>query len=177
MSLRKAFRQWLKPRTGVTRQAVRVRPAQARPRDFQRSRVYGWERGHVLPLACDPLSLDGCRELVHRVYADREANRRHCRDWTPPEVTDGRGRRHACGSRTVIKLPRWARTPAVVLHECAHGLSHDGHGPGFVRTYVELLVDFAGFERAYLERTLTVAGVRCDAVSDGSATAPPATFT
>ena len=67
--------------------------------------------------------------------------------WAPPKVEDGRGRRHAAGSRAAIKLPRWARTRAVVLHECAHGMADDQHGPGFVAAYVVLLERFAGLDR------------------------------
>ncbi|MEZ5848208.1 MAG: hypothetical protein R3C70_15780 [Geminicoccaceae bacterium] len=155
MALTRAIRQWLCG--GMTR----VPPPRAtRPRDFQRSRVYGWERRFVMPLACDPMGLDACRALVLDVYLLCEADRCEERGWKPPEVTDGRGRRHACGSRAVIKLPRWARTKAVVLHECAHGLAADAHGPEFVRVYIGLLETFAGFERVYLERTLNEAKVR-----------------
>jgi hypothetical protein len=120
-----------------------------KPRDFQRTRVYRWEAAHVLPHAAQPLTLEACRTLVATVFrwADRPA----------PIVSDGRGRRHACGSPEAIKLPRWARTPAIVLHECAHGLARDMHGPEFVATYVELLARFAGFDadelRASLERS------------------------
>ena len=77
-----------------------------------------------------------------------------------PRVGDGRGRRHACGSRDTIRLPRWARTRAVVLHECAHGMADDQHGPQFVATYVALLEQFAGLDRGYLLRTLALAKVR-----------------
>jgi hypothetical protein len=54
----------------------------------------------------------------------------------------------------VIKLPRWARTRTIVLHECAHGLSNDGHGPQFVRAYVTLLCRFHGHDRSALEASL-----------------------
>ncbi|MEZ5825290.1 MAG: hypothetical protein R3C97_11295 [Geminicoccaceae bacterium] len=168
MALTRAIRRWLQA-GGTPPAPVPVR--RTRPRDFQRSRVYGWERRFVLPLACDPLSLDGCRELVRDVYLQSEADRCHRHDWQPPDVTDGRGRRHACGSREVIKLPRWARTRAVVLHECAHGLAADAHGPQFVRVYTGLLESFAGFERAYLERTLRECGVRMAALPEADETA------
>ena len=94
---------------------ARRRPT-VRPRDFQRARVYRWEAEHVFPLAADRLTLEQCRALVERAYRWREAPGSRP-GWAPPTVTDGRGRRHACGSRTAIKLPRWARTRAVVLHE------------------------------------------------------------
>jgi hypothetical protein len=122
-----------------------------KPRDFQRTRVYRWEAAHVLPHAAQPLTLEACRTLVAAVFrwAERPA----------PIVSDGRGRRHACGSPEAIKLPRWARTPAIVLHECAHGLARDMHGPEFVATYVELLARFAGFNADELRASLAAAKV------------------
>jgi len=101
------------------------------------------------------MPLEACRALVAAVFA-----RRLGPEALPPRVEDGRGRRHAAGSRDVIKLPRWARTRPVVLHECAHGLATDGHGPDFVRAYVELLVEFAGSDRAMLEASLSAAGLQ-----------------
>ncbi|WP_222182253.1 hypothetical protein [Geminicoccus harenae] len=131
------------------------RARQPRPRDFQRSRLYRWENEHVLPLDRQPIPLEECRTLVAAVFA-----RRLGPDAVPPRVEDGRGRRHAAGSREAIKLPRWARTRPVVLHECAHGLATDGHGPDFVRAYVELLVEFGNFDRAMLEASLAAAGLQ-----------------
>ena len=127
-------------------------------RDFQRTRVYRWEQDVVFPRASTPLSLEACRRLVDDAYRFAEQPAAGA-DWAPPQVTDGRGRRHACGSREVIKLPRWARTPAVVLHECAHGLANDRHGPDFVAAYVALLERFAGFTSAELHASLTARAV------------------
>lgn len=130
-----------------------------KPRDFQRSRVYRWEARHVFPHAGEPLDLAACAALVERAYRWHEAPDGTMR-WAPPRVTDGRGRRHACGSREVIKLPRWARTRAVVLHECAHGMADDQHGPRFVAIYAALLERFMGLDRAYLLATLAAARVQ-----------------
>lgn len=113
----------------------------------------------MFPLAGRRLDLAFCRALVREAFRFAEADRAHLPGWAPPRVTDGRGRRHACGSREVIKLPRWARTVAVVLHECAHGLADDKHGPRFVGIYVELLVRFAGLSRAHLLSTLRQARI------------------
>lgn len=114
----------------------------------------------MVPFAGTPLSLEACRELVERAYRWHEGAACSRPDWCPPVVSDGRGRRHACGSREVIKLPRWSRTTAIVLHECAHGMSADAHGPQFVAAYVALLVRFAGFDGAALRSSLDAAGVR-----------------
>lgn len=158
---------WLRALVGPLVAAPVPKRAARRPRrrqrtapDFQRARVYRWEAEHVFPKDTAPLGLDDCRALVEAAYrwAEPEASGRP--GWAPPEVTDGRGRRHACGSREVIKLPRWSRTRPVVLHECAHGLAADKHGPRFVRVYVELLVAFAGQDRLTLVTSLRAAGIR-----------------
>jgi hypothetical protein len=141
-----------------------ARPARRRRRttkpDFQRARVYRWEGVHVLPRSPAILPLDDCRELVHAAYLWAERPPVDAKDWQPPIVTDGRGRRHACGSRQVIKLPRWARTRPVVLHECAHGLAPDKHGPRFMGVYVALLERFMGIDPATLEQSLRADGIQ-----------------
>ena len=141
-----------------------------RPRDFQRARVYRWEAAHVFPQAGEPLSLAACRGLVETVFRWAECPGDDA-GWRPPLVTDGRGRRHACGSREAIKLPRWARTRAVVLHECAHGLARDMHGPEFVAVYVGLLERFAGLDAAALRAGLAEARVRAAAPQERGAPA------
>ena len=125
-----------------------------RPRDYQRQRVYAWEAAVLAPTRGGKLSLGGCERLIEEVFRWHEQPSPGNGSWRPPPLGDGRGRRHACGSREVIKLPRWARTRTIVLHECAHGMSSDGHGPGFVRAYVTLLCQFLGHERATLEASL-----------------------
>jgi hypothetical protein len=161
------LRRALAARLGVAPAAARPKPAAPapkrrrrprRPRDVQRARVYRWEAAHVFPHAGSPLSLEACRALVEAAYRWAEAPADAL--WRPPLVTDGRGRRHACGSREVVKLPRWARTPAVVLHECAHGLAPRAmHGPAFVAAYVALLERFAGLDGAALRASLAGSGV------------------
>ncbi|MFO1036637.1 MAG: hypothetical protein U1E45_07320 [Geminicoccaceae bacterium] len=148
----------LAPARPTTRRPRRRRVARG-PRDHQRTRVYRWEAEHVLPQAPQPLDLDQCRSLVEAAYRWREKPGLLQTDWKPPTVSDGRGRRHACGSREVIKLPRWARTVPVVLHECAHGMAPDKHGPQFVAAYVDLVVEFMGLDRECLLTTLQAAGI------------------
>lgn len=126
----------------------------------------------MFPQAGTALDLEACRSLVERAYRWYEAPAAATAEWRPPLVTDGRGRRHACGSREVIKLPRWARTTAVVLHECAHGMADDQHGPRFVAVYVALLERFAGFDATELRRSLAEAGVKVAARTPQPAPGP-----
>lgn len=142
------------------------RPARRRSvRDGQRARLYRWEQEIVFAGRDAPMSLEACRALVDAVFRWAEADRVQIPGWAPPVVGDGRGRRHACGSRAVIKLPRWARTAPIVLHECAHGLAPDRHGPRFVAAYVALLERFLGMDGAVLRASLAAAGLRCGEAS------------
>lgn len=140
------------------------RPADRRTVDRQRSRVYRWEDRVVVPGRDQPLTLDACRRLVETVYRWAEADCVHTPGWAPPIVGCGRGRRYACGSRAVIELPRWARTAPIVLHECAHGLAPDQHGPCFVAVYVALLERFLGLDGAMLRASLAAERIRCGKV-------------
>lgn len=129
--------------------------------DSQRARVYRWEQAVVFPGRDALLSLDACRALVEAVYRRAEPDRVGAPGWTPPRVGDGRGRRHACGSRKAIELPRWARTTPIVLHECAHGLAPDGHGPRFVAAHVALLEHFLEMDGTALRPRPSASGVAC----------------
>jgi hypothetical protein len=132
----------------------------ARPRDFQRQRVYAWEAAVLNPTRGGKLSLGACERLIEEVFRWHDQPSAADLSWRPPHLGDGRGRRHACGSRDVIKLPRWARTRTIVLHECAHGMSADGHGPQFVRAYTTLLCRFQAHDRANLEASLRIHKIR-----------------
>lgn len=111
-----------------------------RPRDYQRSRVYKWERAALPDFSDRSLSLEQCGQLALTVA--RTFRRR------APRIHDGRGHRNAVSYGGCIALPRWARTRPVVLHEMAHELVKGNdlasHGPEFVGTYIALLHRFHG---------------------------------
>lgn len=82
-------------------------------------------------------------------------------------ITDGRRARSASalwdGS---IRLPRWARTRPVILHELAHHLRPSGtagHGPEFCRVYLVLLARYyseegaQAVERAFQQHKVKIA--------------------
>jgi hypothetical protein len=96
-------------------------------RDFQRQKVYNWEK---LEYGWDDtmLTLEECQEYTNTLIRN-------------VTVTDGRGRRTPCAkyqSRT-IALPKFARKKWIVLHEVAHFLGRDKHGPQFLDEYIKLL--------------------------------------
>lgn len=69
------------------------------------------------------------------------------------DLRDGRGARRGIGSLlpgniSRITLPRGLRCELFVLHELAHSVSFDGHGPHFVFEYVHLVRRFIGRETA-----------------------------
>ena len=110
-------------------------------RDSQRSAIYAWESMicKAWPRCNEKLTLEECVELIRQVWEDYRPGQ------TPPIVGDGRGRRRACGNRGQIKLPTWARTKIMVLHEVAHSLqqTRPWHGPEFARLALELWSEYA----------------------------------
>lgn len=118
------------------------------PRDFQRSRVYRWQREVFPGKGKATLTLDECRELVERIWAAHAPEK-----WAVPAVRlDTRKNRRGGSSyrwRTGIKLAPNQLNPIVVIHEMTHALcpvSGDGHGPLFVRLFLELVKRYAGEE-------------------------------
>lgn len=99
-------------------------------KDFQRKKVYDWEQ-EEFGWDTEELTLIECQLLVNKIL-----NR--------VVVTDGRGRRRGAADTFMyrIMLPKWARKKWYVLHECAHFLAYDKHGPKFVREYCNLLSQF-----------------------------------
>jgi hypothetical protein len=132
-------------------------------RDFQRGKLYAWERGLSVwdsggPNATPgPLSISECQRLAARASLRYRSS--------IPRVTDGRGARSARGSSSKISLPRWARTAPVVLHEAAHAIDNfrgvnDEHGPIFVRLFIQLLATYLGQDEAALVRSARAAGLK-----------------
>ena len=125
-------------------------------RDNQKSKVYRWENKHLPNISGEELSIDQCEQLIHQAIAW------WFRDSKPvmPIIKNGKGTSVARGGAKFINLPKWARNYGVVLHETTHCLiermKHDdvdgGHGPYFMRTYIELLGYFLNMDQAELLR-------------------------
>ena len=114
--------------------------------DSQREAVYRWERSLPQYEEHGSMSLRECEALVARVWADYRPGR------SVPTIGDGRRTRRGLAYTwdNRMSLPRWARSPLVVLHESAHLLlpSDEKHGPAFATLCLELWARYIdGFDK------------------------------
>ena len=106
-------------------------------RDFQKSKLYAWERGYThAPKEPHPDLADCARMIADLLRLHGQIPLRGRRMHVKP----GQGASWARGCYNIITLPAWARTTWVIAHETTHAIAADGHGPRFCRTYAELLV-------------------------------------
>lgn len=120
----------------------------SRPRDNQRQRLYNAET--ALAGVAFGRRLETVAEL--QAYVDGLLGTRWFRArwgrWGRIVVTAGRGRRSACAhGQHEIRIPRWARSELVVLHEVAHCLTDAraaAHGPEFAGVMLALVRQFMG---------------------------------
>lgn len=126
--------------------------ARTLPIDAQRSAVYRAEDR----VACGRafVSLGATQDFVERVTGSPYWQRRPAAPRIV-QVTDGRGRRHACAAAAwfggELRLPRWVRNPLIVLHELAHLLTPSrcaAHGAEFLADYLALVERFLDPQRA-----------------------------
>jgi hypothetical protein len=125
-------------------------------RDFQKSKVYAWERKHVFP------RIDSVLKPVHLLqklvdYMWAEIGREN-----PPRVfIETRYKTKSTGNRYDIRLMDSMRDEHTVVHELGHSLNlcedrgvYDSHGPNFVADYAYLLCRFYGFDKFEILYTL-----------------------
>lgn len=134
-------------------------------RDFQKSRVYHWEDAVIgLDLRSGDrvlLSLEECRQLGVAVTNEPDLVVQ------PHPFGPGKDARGIAyggfgpDGLPTLTLPEWARKPWIVLHEATHvvtrrwewetgGDKNEGHGPNFMKFYIEMLVDMLGFDEGQL---------------------------
>ena len=114
-------------------------------RDFQKSKVYRWEKqtlwydAHNWRLD----TLDECHLLVEKIWL-HEGLRKPC-----PKLGDGRGRRTAVSLGGEIKLPKYFRNAVVICHEIAHEMlpKGTGHTEDFVSTFINVLHNNLGLSK------------------------------
>lgn len=119
-------------------------------RDNQRQKVYDSERAIE---AWDKERIEDIHALtkyVNKITRSAWYRRRFTR-WATIRVLDGRGRRAACGSSQsgYIKMPVWARTKLVTLHELSHVVqpyASAWHGREFCKIYLAFVKKWMGKE-------------------------------
>jgi len=127
----------------------------ARKADTQQLDVYRWEEDFHEDIYGmeDPalLSLNECQSLVDQVCI--------CWGVLPPKVEDGRGRKTACATPEIIRLPRSYREGISIIHEACHAVRYhfdnkgEAHDSKFVRLCIECYSSYFDRPREELEHT------------------------
>lgn len=107
-------------------------------RDYQKSRVYRWERAYVAPRDQSQVPFDAIQPIVNHVWPTP-----HPPIVRPLAKTD---RNLGKGHRLRVRFPITAPTPTwIILHEVAHALTPGArHGPDYVGAYMQLLNRYLG---------------------------------
>lgn len=122
-------------------------------RDFQRQRVYNWEKHFVA-------NVDGARKRLTDQEISSLASEITAQFNTQPVTIEVTRQRKAYsvyipGQHKIKLAEGWGRERRVVLHEIAHHLSWgDRHGKEFVSALIRLYSDYLGLEEDYLLGTL-----------------------
>jgi len=121
-------------------------------KDYQRAKVYAWEDLFVGPLCPGIVPYVNGQTYVDGVWL---AN-----GWVrPPRVMPVNSKRYA-GKATHGEIFLSPAVPGwVVLHEIAHTLTDDKHGPNFVGLYIDLLERVERLSRLVTMHTLRECGV------------------
>jgi hypothetical protein len=125
--------------------------------DYQKQRAYDWERDNIPSDARTPLSLEGCRELIRHVCLEYRT--------FMPRLIDGHADNGSWSHPTKgIKLAYHGQNVVIALHEVAHWILQakgecDGHGPKWVRLYIDLLVRYDQWTEGDLIVSATLAGL------------------
>ena len=138
-------------------------------RDFQRSRVYAWDKKFwpVNPSARHMLTESDAQRLVDKWWAQYMGSG----SLNPPLVVLRRGINRGFYSRFgglggrkkphSINLPDWAMFPEYLIHEVAHSLVVNiAHGAEFVRVLIDLHSVAFGSDWRELERSAVQAGLK-----------------
>lgn len=143
-----------------------------RIRDYQRSKVYKAERLAVERCVEAGISLWEVGTDIHAVQAwvtkaTMSAWWKRRDYFLSVRVNDGRGCSIARGGSGEIKLPMWARSDLVPVHELAHAcisvfrISESWHGREFCKRFLEMVQHFYGKSaRDILRQAMKECGVR-----------------
>lgn len=135
------------------------------PRDFQRQRVYNWEKAQKLFGTDKHMEFTDCRRLALTLWA------KYIPTANPPTIVQKDWRSRSCfrynnsGSINEIILSRHGQRAEQTLHELAHAIvwnlskdEHSFHGPEFMAVYITLLTH-VGYDKDTLIKSARAAGV------------------
>jgi hypothetical protein len=125
--------------------------------DFQRERVYAWEKESIFP-GFPSLTWIGCQRFLKRVWQSVGKG-------DPPRLTNTRRYLDPVSLGGEIHLPRWDRNcwcKPIILHEISHEVTPGWHSPAFAATYIDLCVEHLGLQRSRLLESADRHGVLCD---------------
>ncbi len=116
--------------------------------DFQRKRVYDWEDDNIFLWRDQQLTWIGCNRFLNHVW-------KNCGNGTIPQLTDQMRFKNPISLPGKIHLStNWNWNKPTILHEIAHQFDFSAqHGPRFVARYMNLLVNFLGMDRQFLQET------------------------
>lgn len=133
--------------------------------DFQKEKVYKWEREFVFPqIKRDRIPYEQVQSIVNHIWASEGlAN--------PPMVRTMDRWKHSTAEARANRLSQWYgpyTCTATILHETAHSLTGDceedtdHHGPTFVGTVMQLYSTYLNIPLPVLWHTAKLAGVKFD---------------
>ncbi len=146
-------------------------------RDTQRSRVYAWEGAFVrAALGLDHhepefKTLEECEEFLAPIWRAERGRYGRAKVPVPTLSRNLWGQRSATGSsyHHEIKLPRWARSRWVILHEAAHVMAggKERHGSRFVGILIGMAARHIGIDGQAAIDLAAEMGVKVDIRSVG----------
>lgn len=138
------------------------------PRDYQKQKLYRWERNEVDGFKSDKVEdLGEANKYVKKIFNRYGMN--------PASVKYHAGRTRTCsyfggGFQQLheIRIGDWGFSKAVLIHESAHGFVYEmgykgfvsSHGPLFVAVYIELLSEFLGYDKQDLIESAKERGLK-----------------
>lgn len=133
-----------------------------RDRDFQRQKVYDWERLHVAPRCMRTVDRDNVQCIIDGIWLSLGLMYPPHVENMPTQKTTAR----ADANRHIIRftensIPMW-----LIAHELSHSLTgtleHNGdrHGPNFMGMYLRLLDQVCGIPLAYTMFTLQKTNIK-----------------
>lgn len=130
-------------------------------RDYQRSYVYAWENEVVAPFDSSFLSFAAAQGMVDAIWSDFNLRYPPMVEKLPAQATATVASANRLSIFLREQTPSWC-----LLHEIAHAMTStadgysDGHGPGFVGIYVQLIIKYLRRQPDELSQSLKKFGIK-----------------